>query len=29
MIMEKNDGGKEYLFKEQAQELFLDFWQAP
>jgi len=25
----KNDGGKEYLFKEQAQELFLDFWQAP
>ncbi len=25
----KNDGGEEYLFKEQAQELFLDFWQAP
>ena len=25
----KNDGGEEYLFKEQAQELFLNFWQAP
>ena len=25
----KNDGGEEYLFKEQAQELFLDFWQTP
>ena len=25
----KNDGGEEYLFKEEAQELFLDFWQAP
>ena len=25
----KNDGGEEYLFKEESQELFLDFWQAP
>ena len=25
----KNDGGEEYVFKELAQELFLDFWQVP
>ena len=24
-----NDGGKNYPFKEQAKELFLDFWDIP
>ena len=24
-----NDGGKNYAFKEQAKELFLDFWDIP
>ena len=24
-----NDGGKNYAFKEQAKELFLDFWNIP
>ena len=25
----KNDGGEEYEYKEQSQELFLDFWEVP
>ena len=25
----KNDGGKEYEYKAQSQELFLDFWKVP
>ena len=24
-----NDGGKNYAFKKQAKELFLDFWDIP
>lgn len=25
----KNDGGKEYIYKEEAEQIFLDFWNIP
>lgn len=25
----KNDGGKEYIYKEEAEKIFLDFWNIP
>ena len=25
----KNDGGKEYIYKDESKELFLDFWNIP
>ena len=25
----KNDGGKEYIFKAEAEQIFLDFWNIP